>query len=68
MSSLRFFLNLVVVAVFASGVAVLCPQIFHNWRRKRRVDDRLNGLKTHRRAHLALALLKHRKPLTHLLV
>jgi hypothetical protein len=42
--------------------------IAHSWWRKRRVDNQLVGLKTHRRAHLVLALLKRRKPLTHLLV
>jgi hypothetical protein len=63
-SSLGFFLNLIVIVV---GVAAPHPQIFHSWRRKRRVDDRLGSLKTHRYAHFVLALLNCRKPLTHLL-
>jgi hypothetical protein len=32
------------------------------------VDNLLRGLKTHRSVHLALALLKSRKPLAHLLM
>jgi hypothetical protein len=75
MSSLGvFFLNLVIVVtfffftVFASGVVVPCPQVFHSWRRKRGIDDGLRGLKTNRRVHLALVLLKRGKSLTHLLV
>jgi hypothetical protein len=74
MSSLGvFFFNLIVVvifffAVFASGVTVPRPQVFHSWRRKRWIDDGLGGLKTHRRAHLTLALLKCGKSLTHLSV
>jgi hypothetical protein len=66
-SSLRvFFFNLVVVvffffAVFAFGVAVPRPHVFHSWRRKREIDDGLRDLKTHRRVHLALTLLKHGK-------
>jgi hypothetical protein len=66
-SSLRLFFNFVVVVVFF-GVAVPSPWFFHSWRRKRRVDNWLRGLKTHRSAHLALALLKSRKPLAHLLM
>jgi hypothetical protein len=67
-SSLRVFLNIVVIFIFASGVVVPHPRVFHSWRRKRWVDDWLGGLKTHRRAHLVLALLKRGKSLTHLLV
>jgi uncharacterized membrane protein len=44
-----FFYNLVVIfflfTVFASGVVVPCPQVFHSWRRKRGIDDGLGGLK-----------------------
>jgi hypothetical protein len=49
MSSLGvFFFNLVVVvifffAVFASGVMVPRPRVFHSWRRKRWIDDGLGG-------------------------
>jgi hypothetical protein len=56
-----FFFNLIVVifffSVFTSGVAVPRPRVFYNWRRKRWIDNGLGGLKTHRRAHIALALL-----------
>jgi hypothetical protein len=41
---------------------------FHCWSRKRRVDNWLGGLKTHKSADLALALLKSRKSLAHLLM
>jgi hypothetical protein len=63
-SSLGFFFELVVISV---GVAVPSPRVLHSWRRKRWVDNGLGGLKTHRCTHLALTLLKSRKPLTHLL-
>jgi hypothetical protein len=72
MSSLEvFFFNLIVIViffftVFAFGVAVPSPRVFHSWRRKRWIDDRLGGLKTHRCSHLTLALLKRRKSLTHM--
>jgi hypothetical protein len=73
MSSLRvFFINLIIViiffffVVFTSDVVVPHPQVFHSWRRKRWIDDELGGLKTHRRAHLVLMLLKREKSLTHL--
>jgi hypothetical protein len=52
-SPLGLFFNLVVVV----GVAVSSPWVFHGWRRKWRVGDRIGGLKTHRCAHLLLALL-----------
>jgi hypothetical protein len=44
-SSLGVFLNIIIVAsfVFASGVAVPRPWVFHSWRRKRCVDDWLGG-------------------------
>jgi dolichyl-phosphate-mannose--protein O-mannosyl transferase len=69
-AALRVFLNIVIVIAFtfASSVAVPRPWVFHSWRRKMWVDDWLGGLKTHRRAHLTLALLKRGKSLTHLLV
>jgi hypothetical protein len=60
MSSLRvFFFNLIIVVffffpVFASGVAVPCPRVFHSWRRKKWIDNGLGGLKTLRCMHLAL--------------
>jgi hypothetical protein len=66
-SSLGFFFDLVIIVVFF-GVAVPSTWVFHNWRRKRWVDDWLGGLKTHRSVHLTLALLKSKKPLTHLLM
>jgi hypothetical protein len=73
MSSIEvFYFNLIVIiiffffAVFTSDVAVPHPQVFHCWRKKRGIDDGLRGLKTHRRAHLTLALLKRGKLLTHL--
>jgi thiosulfate reductase cytochrome b subunit len=65
-SSLGVFINLIIF--ISVGIVVRSPQVFHNWRRKRWVDDWLGGLKTHRSAHLALALLKSRKPLAHLLM
>jgi hypothetical protein len=65
-SPLRFFFNLVIIVTF--GIFVPRSRVFHSWRRKRTVDDWLGGLKTHRCAHLTLALLKSGKPLTHLLV
>jgi uncharacterized membrane protein len=76
MSSLGvLFFNLIIVVIFffffvifASGVAVPHPRVFHGWRRKRGIDDGLRGLKTHRRVHLALALFKRGKSLTHLSV
>jgi hypothetical protein len=66
-SSFGFFFELVVI-VISIGITVPSPWVLHSWRRKRWVDGGLGGLKTHRCAHLALALLKSRKPLTHLLV
>jgi hypothetical protein len=70
MSSLGVFFNLVIFffAIFTSGVAVPRPRVFHSWKRKREIDDGLGGLKTHRCMHLVLALLKHGKSLSHLLV
>jgi hypothetical protein len=67
-SSLGVFLNIVVAFVFASGFVVPRPRVFHSWRMKRWIDDWLGGLKTHRHVHLAPALLRHGKLLTHLLV
>jgi hypothetical protein len=67
-SSLGFFFELIVIILISVGIAVPSPQVLHSWRRKRSVEDGLGGFKTHRCAHLALALLKSRKPLTHLLV
>jgi hypothetical protein len=71
-----FFFNLVIVVIFffffftifTFGVAVPHPRVFHKWRRKRGIDNGLGGLKTYRRTHLTLVLLKHGKSLTHLLV
>jgi Na+/phosphate symporter len=59
MSSLGLLFNLFIIIIFiiAFGVAVPSPQVFHNRRRKRRIDDGLRGLKTHGNAHLMLALL-----------
>jgi thiosulfate reductase cytochrome b subunit len=63
-SSLKLLFNVfIIVIVIAFGIAVPSPRVFHSWRR---IDNRLGGLKTHRSVHLALALLKSRKPLTHL--
>jgi Na+/proline symporter len=58
-TSLRLFFNLFIIVVFiiAFCVAVLGPWIFHSGRRKRRVDDGLGALKTHRSVHLSLTLL-----------
>jgi hypothetical protein len=54
-SSLGFFFDLIDIIVFISiSVAVPRPWGFHNWRRKRWVDDWLRGLKTHRSVHLWL--------------
>jgi ABC-type uncharacterized transport system substrate-binding protein len=39
-SSLRFFLNLIIIVIFTLGIAVSHPHIFYSWRRKRRVNDR----------------------------
>jgi hypothetical protein len=55
-SSLGFFFDLIIIVIYF-GVAVPSPWVFHNWRRKRWVDDWLGGLKTHRSAHLTLTLL-----------
>jgi hypothetical protein len=52
----RFFFYLIIVVIFF-GVVVPSSWVFHGWRRKRWVDDWLGGLKTHRSAHLTLALL-----------
>jgi hypothetical protein len=54
-SSLRLFFNLVVI-VITFGIEVPSPWVFHSSRRKRRVDDWLGGLKTHRSVPLALVL------------
>jgi hypothetical protein len=57
-SSLGLLFNLfIIVIVIAFSVAVPSPWVFHSGRRKRRVDNRLRGLKTHGSAHLTLALL-----------
>jgi hypothetical protein len=71
-SSLGFLLDVIIITVFIFfiniSVAVPSPRIFHRGRRKRRVDDWLRGLKTHRCAYLTLVLFKRGKMLTHLLV
>jgi hypothetical protein len=70
-SSLRLFFNLIIIVVvfiIAFGVAIPSPQVFYHGRRKRRIDDRLGDLKTHRRAYFVLVLLQTRKHLAHLLV
>jgi hypothetical protein len=54
-SSLRFFFKLIVIVVIFVGIAVPSPQALHSWRRKRWVDNGLEGLKTHRCVHLTLA-------------
>jgi hypothetical protein len=56
-SSLRFFFDLIVIVTISFGVVVPSPWVFHHWGRKMRIEKGLSGLKTHRRAHLALALL-----------
>jgi hypothetical protein len=59
MKSLGFFLDLVIiiaVVAIAFGIVEPSPWVFHYWTRKRRVDDGLGGLKSHRSAHLALTL------------
>jgi hypothetical protein len=57
-TSLGFRFNLfIIVFIIAFGVAVPSPRVFHSGRRKRRVDDGLESLKTHRSAHLSLMLL-----------
>jgi hypothetical protein len=61
-SSLRLLLDLiidfVIVFTIVIGVAVPSPRVFHNGRRKRRVDCGLEGLKTHGSAHFTLTLLQ----------
>jgi hypothetical protein len=71
-SSLGLLLDLIIGFIFVLtiivGIAVPSPRVFDSGRRKRRVDYGLGGLKTHRSAHFALALLQMRKPLAHLLM
>jgi hypothetical protein len=71
-SSLGLLLDLIIgfIIIFTIivGIAVPSPRVFHNGRRKRRVDCGLKGLKTHRSAYFTLALLQMRKPLAHLLM
>jgi hypothetical protein len=72
MSSLRLLLDLingfVIVFTIVVDVAVPSLRVFHNGRRKRRVDGGLRGLKTHGSTHFTLTLLQVRKPLAHLLM
>jgi hypothetical protein len=58
-SSLRLFLDLIIIVAFIIivGIAVPSPRIFHSGRRKRRVDYGRGGLKTHGNSHLTLVLL-----------
>jgi hypothetical protein len=53
----NLFIIIVIVFIIVFSIAVPSPRVFHHWRRKRRVDDGLGGLKTHISAHLALMLL-----------
>jgi hypothetical protein len=69
--SLGFFLYLIIIIIIvaiAFSIAEPSPQVFHHWRGKRRIDDGLSGLKSHRSAHLVLTLLYGGKRLTHLLM
>jgi hypothetical protein len=67
-SSLKLLFDLIIVFTIIFGVAIPSPRVFHSWRRKRRVDCGLGGLKNHGSAHFALALIQVRKPLSHLLM
>jgi hypothetical protein len=70
-SSLGLFFSLIIIIVvfiIAFDVAVPSPQVFYHGRRKRRIDDWLGDLKTHRRAYFVMVLLQTRKHLAHLLV
>jgi hypothetical protein len=65
---LDLIISSVIIFTIIVGVVVPSPRVFHSGRRKRRVDCGLGGLKIHRSAHFALALLQMRKPLAHLLM
>jgi hypothetical protein len=58
-SSLELLLDLIIIVVFITiiDIVIPSPRVFHNERRKRRIDRGLGGLKTHGRTHLMLALL-----------
>jgi hypothetical protein len=62
-----FFVVVFIITVVVF-IAVPCPRVFHNRRRKSRIDCRRGVLKSHGSAHFALALLQVWKPLAHLMM
>jgi hypothetical protein len=55
----NFIFGFIIISIFVIvvGIVIPSPRVFQTWRRKRRVDYGLEGLKTIGSAHLALALL-----------